>query len=142
MLRIILHEIQFYLLSFLFTSSTCRRQCSSGPNNDSTRSYYDALNLEQNVPDYFAGTVLLRSSPRYPQSFTGELRFQTLFNIVVIWMAVFIGLSKGKCLEELANIFESYKISHVFFAESLRTIEKFILQVCDRTEKSFTSFSS
>ena len=64
------------------------------------------------MPDYFAGTVLLRSSPRYPQSFTGELRFQTLFNIVVIWMAVFIGLSKGKWLEELANNFESYKIFH------------------------------
>ena len=67
-------------------------------NNDTARSYYDTLSLEETVPDYFAGTVLLRTSPRYPQSFTGELRFQTLFNIVVIWMAVFIGLSKGKFL--------------------------------------------
>ena len=108
-----LFSIKYDCIIF-FHSSTCRRQCSSGPNNDSTRSYYDALNLEQNVPDYFAGTVLLRSSPRYPQSFTGELRFQTLFNIVVIWMAVFIGLSKGKCLEELANKLESHKI---FLAE-------------------------
>ena len=54
------------------------------------------LPLEETVPDYFSGTVLLRTSPWYPDSFTGELRFQTLFNIVVIWMAVFIGLSKGK----------------------------------------------
>ena len=53
------------------------------------------LPLEETVPDYFSGTVLLRTSPWYPDSFTGELRFQTLFNIVVIWMAVFIGLSKG-----------------------------------------------
>ena len=79
---------------FLFTKSILRRQC--GVNlNDTSRSYYDTLKLEETVPDYFSGTVLLRTSPRYPQSFTGELRFQTLFNIVVIWMAVFIGLSKG-----------------------------------------------
>ena len=76
------------------TNSILRRQC--GVNlNDTSRSYYDTLKLEETVPDYFSGTVLLRTSPRYPQSFTGELRFQTLFNIVVIWMAVFIGLSKG-----------------------------------------------
>ena len=51
--------------------------------------------MEQTIPDYFSGSVLLRTSPTYPHTFTGELRFQTLFNIVVIWMAVFIGLSKG-----------------------------------------------
>ena len=80
----------------MLINSYFRRQCGLSLNNDTTRSYYENLNLEENVPDYFAGTVLLRTSPRYPQSFTGELRFQTLFNIVVIWMAVFIGLSKGK----------------------------------------------
>ena len=73
-----------------------RRQCGTNLSNETSRSYYEHLGLQENVPDYFAGTVLLRTSPRYPQSFTGELRFQTLFNIVVIWMAVFIGLSKGK----------------------------------------------
>ena len=72
-----------------------RRECGLSLNNDTARSYHDSLRLEETIPDYFAGTVLLRTSPRYPQSFTGELRFQTLFNIVVIWMAVFIGLSKG-----------------------------------------------
>ena len=51
--------------------------------------------LQQSIPDYFSGVVLLRSTPTYPEDFTGELRFQTLFNIVVIWMAIFIGLSKG-----------------------------------------------
>ena len=39
----------------------------------------------------------MRSAPTYPHSFTA-LRFQTLFNIVVIWMAVFIALSKGTYL--------------------------------------------
>ena len=30
---------------------------------------------------------------------------------------MFIGLSKGKCLEELANNFESYKMNDVFVAK-------------------------
>ena len=51
--------------------------------------------LPQTIPDYFSGVVLLRSSPNYPETFSGELRFQTLFNVLVIWMALFIGLSKG-----------------------------------------------
>ena len=88
-------QIDWYS-NFYYPKSILRRQC--GVNlNDTSRSYYDTLKLEETVPDYFSGTVLLRTSPRYPQSFTGELRFQTLFNIVVIWMAVFIGLSKGNC---------------------------------------------
>ncbi len=37
----------------------------------------------------------MRSAPTYPQSFTA-LRFQTLINIGIIWMPVFIVLSKGK----------------------------------------------
>ncbi len=56
--------------------------------------------LEESVPDYFSGAVLLRSTPARPDSsdsssYTGELRFQSLFNVVVIWMAVFIALSRG-----------------------------------------------
>ena len=88
------------MLLQLYYNNTClliySRRCDLTANNESEHSYYNYL--EKNIPDYLAGTVLLRSSPRYPQSFTGELRFQTLFNIVVIWMAVFIGLSKGKRL--------------------------------------------
>merc|ERR1711971_679657 len=55
----------------------------------------NTLKLEESIPDYYNGQVLLRSSPNYPQTFSGELRFQTLFHIIVIWMSVFIGLSKG-----------------------------------------------
>ena len=53
----------------------------------------------------------MRSAPTYPHSFTA-LRFQTLFNIVVIWMAVFIALSKGtyllmiSILAALKNLFD------------------------------------
>ena len=66
----------------------------------------------QVIPDYFAATVLQRSSPEYPQvcynlesekldslpNFQpafGNLKFQVAFNLVVIWMIVFICLSKG-----------------------------------------------
>ena len=75
------------LISFFFIY---RRNC--GPEN---QSYNHTWKLEETIPDYYNGQVLLRSSPTYPQSFSGELRFQTLFHIVVIWMSVFIGLSKG-----------------------------------------------
>jgi len=70
--------------------------------------------LEETVPDYFSGGVLLRADPSAagapglarstgcccgsfcPERYqAGELRFQSLFNIIVVWMAVFIGLSKG-----------------------------------------------
>jgi len=51
--------------------------------------------LEQVIPDYFAATVLQRSSPEYPQPAFGNLKFQVAFNLVVIWMIVFICLSKG-----------------------------------------------
>merc|ERR1719433_371630 len=51
--------------------------------------------LEQVIPDYFAATVLQRSSPEYPQPAFGNLKFQVVFNLVVIWMIVFICLSKG-----------------------------------------------
>jgi solute carrier family 6 (neurotransmitter transporter) len=57
--------------------------------------YNNTWKLEETLPDYYNGHVLLRSSPSYPHTFSGELRFQTLFHIIVIWMSVFIGLSKG-----------------------------------------------
>ena len=100
-----------------------RRQCGVNMNNDTSRSYYENLGLEESVPDYFAGTVLLRTSPRYPQSFTGELRFQTLFNIVVIWMAVFIGLSKGRFHKKINKSFTN----NIIYYNLLFTIICFFL---------------
>ena len=76
----------------------------------------------QVIPDYFAATVLQRSSPEYPQvcynleikgeksdslpNFQpafGNLKFQVAFNLVVIWMIVFICLSKGWDFDDAAN---------------------------------------
>ena len=54
--------------------------------------------IEQTIPDYFAASVLQRTLPIYPPSFEswfGSLKFQVVFNLVVIWMIVFICLSKG-----------------------------------------------
>ena len=74
--------------------------------------------LEETIPDYFSGIVLMRSAPTYPHSFTA-LRFQTLFNIVVIWMAVFIALSKGRdCCLICGGLLES--ISPTFYEQLLR----------------------
>ena len=54
--------------------------------------------LEESIPDYFAATVLQRSSPEMKEGDSagfGNLKFQVAFNLVVIWMIVFICLSKG-----------------------------------------------
>lgn len=54
--------------------------------------------LEESIPDYFAATVLQRSSPEMKEGNSagfGNLKFQVAFNLVVIWMIVFICLSKG-----------------------------------------------
>ena len=84
-----------YRWSFCFTHSEYGRNCNGAASSGHSNSTADGWRIEQTIPDYFSGSVLLRTSPTYPHTFTGELRFQTLFNIVVIWMAVFIGLSKG-----------------------------------------------
>ena len=86
------------------------------------------FNTLQVIPDYFAATVLQRSSSEYPQVFSssssphletnskfwciemsnfqpafGNLKFQVAFNLVVIWMIVFICLSKGHKIQ-ISNI--------------------------------------
>ena len=56
------------------------------------------ISLEQTIPDYFAAVVLQRALPIYPPSFEtwfGSLKFQVVFNLAVIWMVIFICLSKG-----------------------------------------------
>ena len=53
--------------------------------------------IEETIPDYFAATVLQRSAPALGPATPGlgSLKFQVAFNLVVIWMIVFICLSKG-----------------------------------------------
>jgi hypothetical protein len=52
-------------------------------------------NLEQTVPDYFNGVVLQRHNVETPGSSFGHLKFQVAFNLAVVWMIVFVSLSKG-----------------------------------------------
>ena len=66
------------------------RRCGSGTAMNAS--------IEQTIPDYLAASVLQRTLPIYPPNFEswfGSLKFQVVFNLVVIWMIVFICLSKG-----------------------------------------------
>lgn len=54
--------------------------------------------LEETVPDYFNGVVLQRHNLDYPANTPGHLKFQLTFNLAVVWMLVFISLSKGGVL--------------------------------------------
>ena len=60
-------------------------QSSSSPSsalNDSASSSW--FGLQQSIPDYFSGAVLLRHAPDYPKDFSGELRFQVGANEILL----------------------------------------------------------
>jgi len=72
------------------------RQCSEL--TPKQQQFNHSWKLEESIPDYFAATVLQRSSPEMngdDSAGFGSLKFQVAFNLVVIWMIVFICLSKG-----------------------------------------------
>ncbi|KAF5301494.1 hypothetical protein FQR65_LT08797 [Abscondita terminalis] len=50
--------------------------------------------LSETVPDYFNGVVLQRHHLK-SGSYSGTIKFQLAFNLVVVWMIVFVSLSKG-----------------------------------------------
>ncbi|KAJ2951188.1 hypothetical protein O0L34_g5580 [Tuta absoluta] len=46
--------------------------------------------IEETIPQYFNGEVLQRNN-----SYFGTIKFQVAFNLAVVWMSVFVALSKG-----------------------------------------------
>lgn len=53
------------------------------------------LLLHETVPDYFNGVVLQRHHLNDPDPGVVTLKFQVAFNLAVVWMIVFVSLSKG-----------------------------------------------
>ncbi|XP_046602174.1 sodium-dependent transporter bedraggled [Neodiprion lecontei] len=51
--------------------------------------------LHETVPDYFSGAVLQRHHLNVPDNGVVTLKFQVAFNLAVVWMIVFVSLSKG-----------------------------------------------
>uniref|UniRef100_A0A0K2TZK3 Uncharacterized protein n=1 Tax=Lepeophtheirus salmonis TaxID=72036 RepID=A0A0K2TZK3_LEPSM len=86
--------------------------------------FNNTVRIEQSLADYFAGMVLQRSSPNYPNSTLGHLKFQTVFNMLVIWMVIFMGLSKGlKSYGKVAYIFGIFPLlGFLVFAAKLLSI--------------------
>ncbi|KAJ8678551.1 hypothetical protein QAD02_014338 [Eretmocerus hayati] len=64
----------------------------SGNPNSSSGSQYK---LHETVPDYFSGAVLQRHHLNEPDPGVVTLKFQVAFNLAVVWMIVFVSLSKG-----------------------------------------------
>lgn len=50
--------------------------------------------ISETVPDYFNGVVLQRH-PISSDNTYGTIKFQLAFNLAVVWMIVFVSLSKG-----------------------------------------------
>lgn len=59
--------------------------------HNSTASY----KLHETVPDYFSGVVLQRHHLNDPDAGVVTLKFQVAFNLAVVWLIVFVSLSKG-----------------------------------------------
>ena len=47
------------------------------------------------MPDYLNGVVLQRHNLAQPENSFGHIKFQVAFNLAVVWMIVFVSLSKG-----------------------------------------------
>ncbi|XP_011876979.1 PREDICTED: sodium- and chloride-dependent taurine transporter isoform X2 [Vollenhovia emeryi] len=63
----------------------------SRPTHNTTASY----KLCETVPDYFSGVVLQRHHLNEANPGVVTLKFQVAFNLAVVWMIVFVSLSKG-----------------------------------------------
>ena len=63
--------------------------------------------LEETVPDYLNVVVLQRHALSSPENAFGHLKFQLTFNLAVVWMIVFVSLSKGKIFFFFSNHFSS-----------------------------------
>ncbi|XP_050447648.1 uncharacterized protein LOC126849656 isoform X2 [Cataglyphis hispanica] len=61
------------------------------PTHNATTSY----KLYETVPDYFSGAVLQRHHLNETDPGVVTLKFQVAFNLAVVWMIVFVSLSKG-----------------------------------------------
>lgn len=67
--------------------------------------------LEETVPDYFNSIVLQRHNVEIPESTFGRVKFQVAFNLAVVWMIVFVSLSKGlKSYGKVVYVFSLFPV--------------------------------
>ncbi len=52
--------------------------------------------IEQTVPDYFGGVVLQRRNVLKQEEDLMNVKFSVAFNLAIVWIIVFLCLSKGK----------------------------------------------
>lgn len=67
--------------------------------------------ISETVPDYFSGVVLQRHNLVTGNSF-GAIKFQVAFNLAVVWMIVFVSLSKG--LRSYAKVVYVFTLLPIF----------------------------
>lgn len=67
--------------------------------------------IPETVPDYLSGVVLQRHNLTTGSSF-GAVKFQVAFNLAVVWMIVFVSLSKG--LRSYAKVVYVFSLLPIF----------------------------
>lgn len=75
------------------------------------RQYNQSRGLSQTIPDYFNGVVLHRDHLTSENGIS-SIKFQLAFNLAVVWMIVFISLSKG--LKSYGKVIYFFTIVPVF----------------------------
>lgn len=66
--------------------------------------------LSETVPDYFNGVVLQRH--HISENGYGTIKFQLAFNLAVVWMIVFVSLSKG--LRSYGKVIYAFTLLPIF----------------------------
>ncbi|KAG5330700.1 SC6A9 protein, partial [Acromyrmex charruanus] len=80
--------------------------------NRFTHNITASYKLYETVPDYFSGAVLQRHHLVDPNPGVVTLKFQVAFNLAVVWMIVFVSLSKG--LRSYGKVVYVFTLAPVF----------------------------
>lgn len=75
-------------------SGTVRTVSESDRNVPEAAARNETYKIEETLPQYFHGEVLQRNLSNNTPYF-GTIKFQVAFNLAVVWMIVFVSLSKG-----------------------------------------------
>lgn len=111
------------------------QQARSSSSSSSSRldNSSDMYKLEETVADYFSGVVLERHGLNGESEAGGgasTLKFQVAFNLAVVWMIVFVSLSKGRSIRRVYLYYtmreRAMQIYCALFASGLRSYGKVV----------------
>uniref|UniRef100_T1IY39 Transporter n=1 Tax=Strigamia maritima TaxID=126957 RepID=T1IY39_STRMM len=138
----------FITNGYIFKWGECSSIFKGEFNGINCRRYNSSQIFRKTVPEYFHGRVLQRSNLHPVPSTFGELKFENVFNLAVVWMLIFICLSKGlKSYGKVVFVFAFFPLIGILLVsvELLRQAEngtEYIMNMNTMMWESFTSGAS